>query len=98
MTYHYDVVGLKAAHVAIPRHSYLYIHSATITQSEGRLEGGKAEERMFKTLDEGRRQEEWEAWHVITKVNPNPLLAADLRIRVEMKAEGGRQRLWSDTE
>lgn len=91
-------MGLKAAHVAIPRHSYLYIRSPTITQSEGRLEGGTAEEKMFKTLDEGRRQEEWEAWHVITKVNPNPLLAADLRIRVEMKAEGERQRLWSNTE
>lgn len=59
-TCHYDVVGLKSAHVAIPRVSYLYTQSPTITQSEVGLEGRKAEGKMFKTLDDGRRHGEWQ--------------------------------------
>lgn len=71
ITCHYDVLGFKPAHVAIPRLSYLYIHSPTITQREGRREEKKTEEKMFKTLDERKRHGEWEARHVISKVNPS---------------------------
>lgn len=55
-TCHYDVVGLKSAHAAIPRVSYLHTQSPTITQSEVGLEGRKAEAKKFKTLDKGRRE------------------------------------------
>lgn len=56
-TCHYDVVGLKSSHVVIPRVSYIHTQSPTITQSEVGLEGGKAEGKMFQTLDDGRREE-----------------------------------------
>lgn len=55
-TCHYDVVGLKSARVVIPRVSYLHTQSPTITKSEVGLEGRKAEGKMFKTLDDSRRE------------------------------------------
>lgn len=58
--------------------SYSFIYTLQISHIEEGAEKieerkRKTEKKMYKTLDERRktsRQGEWEAWHVISKVNP----------------------------